>query len=175
MRGGEDLRQRTLSAFCYHCGSASKTLNLSVSTDPLTQNSISRAGWLGLVRTIYGRELLPQITVIALIAAFYGPLLARIYSIFDVGPDITVMAVPDLNLRANALRSGIIPIWDPYEMGGQSPLGEVTPAVLDPFSYPLLLMPLNNAHLLLAYTHTLYVLLHCLAGLAAYFLLMDLS
>jgi len=113
--------------------------------------------------------------VIALIAIFYWPLLARIYSIFDVGPDITVMAVPDLNLRAHALRSGIIPVWDPYEMGGQSPLGEVTPSVLDPFSYPLLLMPLKNGHVRLGYIQIYYVLLHCLAGLAAYLLMMDLK
>jgi len=127
------------------------------------------------LRTAYGSKLLPPLFVIALIAIFYWPLLSGIYSIFDVGPDITVMAVPDLNLRANALRSGIVPVWDPYEMGGQSPLGEMTPALLDPFSYPLLLMPLKNGHVRLGYIQIYYVLLHCLAGLAAYLLIMDLN
>ncbi len=127
------------------------------------------------MRTAYGSKLLPPLFVIASIAIFYWPLLSGIYSIFDVGPDITVMAVPDLNLRAHALRSGIVPVWDPYEMGGQSPLGEVTPAVLDPFSYPLLFMPLKNGHVRLGYIQIYYVLLHCLAGLAAYLLIMDLS
>ena len=152
-----------------------KTLNPSVSADPSTRNSISRPGGLGLLRTAYGSKLLPPLFVIASIAIFYWPLLSGIYSIFDVGPDITVMAVPDLNLRAHALRSGIVPVWDPYEMGGQSPLGEVTPAVLDPFSYPLLFMPLKNGHVRLGYIQIYYVLLHCLAGLAAYLLIMDLS
>lgn len=116
---------------------------------------------------------LPPACVVILIALFYWPLLSGIYSIFDVGPDITVMSVPDLELRAKALRSGIIPIWDPYQMGGQSPLGEVTPAVLDPFSYPLLLMPLRKGHIPLGHIQIYYVLLHCLAGLAAYFLVKD--
>jgi len=66
-------------------------------------------------------------------------------------------------------------VWDLYEMGGQSPLGEMTPSVLDPFSYPLLLMPLKNGHVRLGYIQIYYVLLHCLAGLAAYLLMMDLK
>jgi hypothetical protein len=121
------------------------------------------------------KKLFSPFCVVFLIAIFYyWPLLAGVYSIFDVGPDITVMAIPDLTLRAKALMSGVVPIWDPYEMGGQSPLGEVTPAVLDPVSYPLLLMPLRHGHINLEYVQTYYVLLHCLAGLSAYFLIRDL-
>lgn len=121
---------------------------------------------------VMNRRLAP-VVVFVLIAFFYWPLLSRTYSIFDVGPDLTVMAVPDLELRAKALRAGVLPLWDPYLMGGKSPLGEVTPALLDPVSFPLLLMPLRNGHIPLQRIQVYYVLLHCLAGLAAYWLIAD--
>jgi len=150
-------------------------LNSPISTDLSTPNAVPGAPVRSLFNRVKESKLLAPLSVLALIALFYWPLLAGIYSIIDVGPDIAVMAVPDLNLRAKALRSGIIPVWDPYEMGGQSPLGEVTPAILDPFSYPLLLLPLKNGHIRLGYIQTYYVLLHCFAGLAAYLLIIDLK
>jgi hypothetical protein len=157
-------------AFCYYWA----TLHLQSPTPSRSDND-GVILFSPTLKRLCRSKLVAPFCLVAIIALFYWPLLAGIYTIFDIGPDLTVMAVPDLNLRAQALRAGIIPVWDPYEMGGQSPLGEATPAVLDPFSYPLLLMPLRNGHLPLGYIQTYYVLLHCLAGLSAYFLLGTLS
>jgi hypothetical protein len=113
------------------------------------------------------------ILVVLLILLFQWPILSGLYSFLEIGPDLTVMAVPDLELRAKALRSAVIPIWDPYQLGGESMLGVVTPGLFDPFSYPLLLMPFKHGHIPFQNIQWYFGLLHCAAGLAAYAFIRD--
>ena len=54
-------------------------------------------------------------------------------------------------------------------------LALVTPAIVDPFTYVLLLMPVKHGHIPIGYIQGYYALLHCLAGLIAYFLINDLK
>jgi hypothetical protein len=123
----------------------------------------------------YWKRLLPPASVFLLVLLYHWPILSGLYSFMDVGPDIAVMSLPDLDLRAYALRHGVVPIWDLYENGGVPMLALVTPAILDPFTYLLLLAPLKNGHIGLGYVQAYYALLHCFAALAAYALLKELK
>jgi hypothetical protein len=81
------------------------------------------------------KRLFPPATVFVLVLLYQWPILTGLYSFLDVGPDLAVMGLPDLDLRAHALRQGVIPIWDLYESGGVPMLALVTPAILDPFTF----------------------------------------
>jgi hypothetical protein len=121
------------------------------------------------------KRLLPPACVFILVLLYQWPILTGFYTFLDVGPDIIVMGVPDLDLRAHALRQGTIPVWDLYESGGVPMLSLVTPAILDPFSYLPMLLPLKDGHIPLGYIQWYYALLHCFAALAAYFLVKELK
>ena len=146
----------------------------SLPSPPITSKSQTPLSRRFRIRTSWKR-LLPAAGVFFLVLLYQWPILSGLYTFMDVGPDIAVMSLPDLDLRAYALRHGVIPLWDLYESGGVPMLALVTPAILDPFTYLLLLLPLKNGHIALGYVQDYYALLHCFAGLAAYILLNDLK
>ena len=54
-------------------------------------------------------------------------------------------------------------------------LGKFTSALLDPFSYLLLALPLRKGHIPYDYIQAYFAILHCFAGLAAYILARELK
>src|SRR5580692_9456523 len=75
----------------------------------------------------------PLALLVLVIGLFHWPVLSRNYTFVDNSPDLTNMEVPDMEVRAHALRQGVMPIWDPYNQGGRPMLGQMNPHLLDPF------------------------------------------
>ncbi|HEX4232533.1 MAG TPA: hypothetical protein VHZ07_27985 [Bryobacteraceae bacterium] len=102
------------------------------------------------------KQLVPLMLLVVLITLFHWPVLSGAFTFVDNSPDITWMEIPDMELRAKALRHGIFPIWDPYAVAGRPMLAQMNPHLLDPFSTLFLLLPLKHGHLILNFsTHTL--------------------
>ncbi|MGC2662339.1 MAG: YfhO family protein [Bryobacteraceae bacterium] len=125
--------------------------------------------------TFRKKHLLPLILLVILICLFHWPVLSGTFTFVDNSPDITNMEVPDMELRAKALRQGIFPIWDPYAEGGRPMLAQMNPHLLDPFSTLFLLLPLKHGHLNFKFLDPYFVILRCCAGITAYLLLAELG
>jgi hypothetical protein len=126
-------------------------------------------------KTFRQRHLVPLTLLIVTIGLFHWPVLSRVFTLVDNAPDVTNFEVPDMEVRAKALRQGVIPIWDPYAQGGRPMLAQLNPHLLDPFSTAFLLLPLRDGHIRLGLLEPYLVLLRCFAGVAAYFLLSELG
>jgi Bacterial membrane protein YfhO len=110
-----------------------------------------------------------------IVAAFWKIALTNQYTFIE-SPDIGHQVLPWLQVQATALHKGVVPLWDPYMLGGQPLAGQVQPAVFSPLTWLLWLSPLDSSgHLQLAWLHAWFVLLHVIAGWFAYALLRDLG
>lgn len=125
--------------------------------------------------TFRQKHLLPLALLVVTIGLFHWPVLSRAFTFVDNAPDITIFEVPSMELRAKALRQGVLPIWDPYAQGGRPMLAQMNPHLLDPFSTAFLLLPLRDGHIRYGLLDPYFVLLRCFAGVAAYFLLVELG
>ncbi len=83
--------------------------------------------------------------------------------------------MPWLGAQVYAIRHFSILLWSPYEWFGQSLVGQVQPGVTSPFTFLLALAPLHNGQIQIYYVHVWYVLIHCAAGLFAYWFFADLG
>jgi len=90
-------------------------------------------------------------------------------------PDQALQARPWFEYEAREWHAGRIPLWAPYELGGQSLIGQVQPGVVNPLNWPLFAMPLRDGHIRLGVLHWWWVLLHVVAALFAYLLCRDLG
>ena len=108
-----------------------------------------------------------------LIASVYWKLVfSAQYTILEA-PDFANQVMPWLDLQARALRSGELPFWDPYLLGGQPLAAQMQPGVTNPLTYLLLAAPLRNGHLNPVAVHLWLVFLHMLAGVFLYALARD--
>jgi hypothetical protein len=106
--------------------------------------------------------------------AFWKIALTNQYTFIE-SPDIGHQVLPWLQVQAAALHKGVIPLWDPYLLGGQPLAGQVQPAVFSPFTWLLTAGPLDRAgRLQLRWVHTWFALLHVIAGCFAYAFLRSL-
>ncbi len=100
--------------------------------------------------------------------AFWKIALTSQYTFIE-SPDIGHQVLPWLQVQAAALHKGVMPLWDPYLLGGQPLPGQLQPAVFSPFTWLLLAAPLDSSgHISLAWIHGWFVLLHVFAGFFAY-------
>ena len=90
-------------------------------------------------------------------------------------PDHSNLIRPWLDYEAREFHAGRLPLWDPYHYAGQSLVGQLEPAVFNPFNWPLFLWPLQDGHVSIGALHWYWVLIHFLAAAAAYFLCRDLG
>ena len=97
-------------------------------------------------------------------AAPAEPLPAR-----GVFPDIALGHHPWAAVARDQLQDGHLPLWNPYEYGGMSLLGNMQSALFFPLSWLLFLLPLNTAWGIVALLKTL------LAGLGAWALARELG
>ena len=104
-------------------------------------------------------DLLPAAIVLLFVAQAFGPLLGRRAL---AGYDVTNYSLPNRVQVASALRSGHLPLWDPFRFGGAPLLASPPAAVLYPLSWPLLPLPPDRAEEVIRVLHV------AIAALGAY-------
>ncbi len=104
-------------------------------------------------------DLLPAAIVLLFVAHAFGPLLGRRAL---AGYDVTNYSLPNRVQVASALRSGHLPLWDPFRFGGAPLLASPPAAVLYPLSWPLLPLPPDRAEEVIRVLHV------AIAALGAY-------
>jgi uncharacterized membrane protein len=82
---------------------------------------------------------------------------------------------PWLDFEAREIHAGRIPLWNPYEWGGQTNIGQVQPALANPLNWPLFLWPLRDGHIPIGVLHWYWVLIHWVGAAFAYALCRDLG
>jgi len=110
-----------------------------------------------------------------LTAGFYWQLtLSRQYTWLE-NPDQALQVRPWLDYAARELHAGRLPLWAPYEWGGQSLIGQVQPGLANPLNWPLYAMPLRGGHIPIETLHWYWVLIHWVAAVFAWWLCRDLG
>lgn len=110
-----------------------------------------------------------------IITCFYWKLtLSNQYTWMET-PDIANQVLPWFQFQAGEWHSGHFPLWDPYEWGGQSLIGQAQPGVTYPFNWILFLWPLRNGWIRQAAMHWYFVLIHYMGALFCYWLCRDLK
>ncbi len=90
-------------------------------------------------------------------------------------PDQALQARPWFDYEAREWHAGRMPLWVPYEVSGQTLIGQVQPGVVNPLNWPLFAMPLRDGHIQLRFLHWWWVLLHWVAAVFCYLLCRDLK
>jgi hypothetical protein len=124
-------------------------------------------------RDIFERR--PVILLIVLVLLFFWKLAFSDQFTFLDSPDLAYQVLPWYQAQARSWHQGVFPMWDPYQWGGQSILGQVQPGAAFPLNWPLFLAPLDDGFINLRYIHWHYVLMHVLAGLFLYALARSLG
>jgi hypothetical protein len=115
------------------------------------------------------------LALLLLTAGFYWKLtIAREWTWLET-PDQANMVRPWLDFEAREFHAGRIPLWDPYEWGGHTLIGQVQPGVTNPLNWILFAMPLEGGHLPVTTLHWYWVLIHWLGAAACYALCHDLK
>jgi hypothetical protein len=116
----------------------------------------------------------PLLVVAGVVAVFWKLVLTKQYT-FLANPDQANQVMPWLGAQVYAIRHWSILLWSPYEWFGQSLIGQVQPGVTSPFTFLLALAPLHNGQIQVFYVPLWFVLIHCAAGLFAYWFFVDLG
>jgi len=116
----------------------------------------------------------PLLVVLGVVTVFWKLVLTDQYT-FLASPDMTNQVMPWLQSIVFGLRHWSVLWWTPYEWNGQSLIGQVQPGVVSPFTWLLALAPLHNGQIQVTWVHAWFVLIHCVAGLFAYWFFVDLE
>ncbi len=121
------------------------------------------------------RGLLAPLVLLALtIGVHWKTLLTNQYNDFDK-PDLTYQVAPWLQAQAAQWHHGRPLLWDPYQVGGQSLIGQTVPGAAYPFNWLLFLAPLKHGFIRDASFNWYIALIRFLAALACYGLCRDLG
>lgn len=113
--------------------------------------------------------------LLALTAGFYWRLTISNQYTWLEGPDSAFNVRPWLDFQARELHRGHLPLWDPYEWGGQSLVGQIQPGFTNPLNWILFALPLRDGHIALGVLHWYWVLIHWLGAVFGYALCRDLK
>src|SRR5438128_1048815 len=83
----------------------------------------------------------PLLLLVIVICAFWKITLAGSEYTWLESPDSAMQVLPWLQYEAREIHRGRVPLWDPHEIGGQSLIGQMQPAVASPLNWALLAMP----------------------------------
>ncbi|MDZ7639469.1 MAG: hypothetical protein U5J83_14635 [Bryobacterales bacterium] len=83
-------------------------------------------------------------------------------------PDLVEQVYPWFQLQASAFARGELPLWNPYQWGGQPLLGQVQPGTAYPLNWLLFALPQRDGLIGYRFLDWYFVLLHCFAALSAY-------
>ena len=113
--------------------------------------------------------------LLALTAGFYWKLtISREWTYLE-SPDLMFQVRPWLDFQAREIHAGRLPLWDPYEWGGHSLIGQVHTGLANPVNWVLFAMPLRDGHIPIGTLHWHWVLLHWLGAVFMYALCRDLK
>ena len=118
--------------------------------------------------------LAPVVLLALTIGVHWKTLLTNQYSDFDK-PDLTYQVAPWLQAQAVPWHHFHPMLWDPYQVGGQSLIGQVQPGVAYPFNWLLFLSPLKHGFIRDAVFNWYIALIRFMAALACYALCRDLG
>ncbi len=146
---------------------------------PLLPENMAHNGSLRTARALAPAWLTrlqgPLLLLLIVIGVFWKLTLShRQYTWMESG-DIVNQVMPWLQYEAGEFHRGHFPLWDPYEWGGQSLIGQAQPAVAYPLNWILYSLPLKNGWLEQIYLDGFFVGIHYLAGLFAFWLCRDLG
>jgi hypothetical protein len=113
--------------------------------------------------------------LLALTASFYWKLTISGEWSYLEAPDLANQVRPWLDFQAREFHAGRFPLWDPYEWGGHSLIGQDQPGLANPLNWILFAMPLRGGHLPIATLHWYWVLIHWLAAVFCFALCRDLG
>jgi len=113
--------------------------------------------------------------LLALTVAFYRQLTLTTGYTWLENPDQALQVRPWLDYEAREIHAGRLPLWDPYQVGGQSLIGQVQPGLANPLNWILFAMPLRDGHIPLGVLHWYWVMIHWTAAVFCYALCRDLK
>jgi Bacterial membrane protein YfhO len=116
----------------------------------------------------------PALLFIIYVGFFWKLTLTRQFTWME-SPDIANQVLPWLQFQAGEWHKGRFPIWDPFEWGGQSLIGQAQPGVCYPPNWILFLMPLRDGWIRQTTMHWYFVLIHYMGALFCYLLCRDLK
>ncbi len=125
---------------------------------------------VALANRIVGPALLFGLMVLA----YWRILLTDQYSWLN-GSDLTSQVMPWLQFQAGEWHAGRIPLWSPYEWGGQNLLGQGQPGVMNPLNWLLFAAPLRRGWIRQGVLHWWFFLLHFIGALNLYWLVRSLG
>lgn len=111
----------------------------------------------------------PLLLFAIMVLAFWRILLTDQYTWLN-GFDLSAQVLPWLQFQASEWHAGRLPLWSPYEWGGQNLIGQGQPGVLNPLNWLLFAAPLRRGWLREGVLHWWFFLLHFIASLNLYFL-----
>ena len=121
-------------------------------------------------------DLLAILFLLALDAGIFWKLTLSSRYTWLENPDQALQVRPWLDYEARELHAGRIPLWDPMQVGGQSLIGQVQPALANPLNWVLFAMPLaKDGHIPLGTIHWYWVLIHWAAAVFCYWLCRDMG
>jgi hypothetical protein len=112
--------------------------------------------------------------LLALTAGFYWKITISGQWTFLEAPDLANQVRPWLDFQAREFHAGHLPLWDPFEWGGHSLIGQVQPGIANPLNWILFAMPLRDGHIPIGTLHWYWVLIHWLGAVFCYALCRDL-
>lgn len=120
------------------------------------------------------RFLAPLILLALTIGVHWKTLLTHQYEEFD-SPDLTLQVAPWLQAQAVQWHHHRPMLWDPYQVGGQSLIGQAQPGAAYPFNWLLFLAPLKHGFIRGVSLNWYLALIRFMAALACYGLCRDLG
>jgi SAM-dependent methyltransferase len=119
------------------------------------------------------RALGAAAVLLFIITGFYWKLtLTRQYTWLEA-PDYANQVLPWFQFQAGEWHRHHFPLWDPFEWGGQSLIGQMQPGAAYPFNWLLFILPLRNGWIRQVYLHWYFVLIHYTGALFCYLLCRD--
>jgi hypothetical protein len=135
-------------------------------TTPVDSAELHSSGRLAAFRT-------PALLVLIIIGFYWRITLTRQYTWMD-SPDIVYQVLPWFQFQAAALHQHQLPLWDPYEWGGQPLVGQMQPGAAYPVNWLLFSLPLRAGFIRHGFLQWYFVLIHVMAALFCYWLCRDL-
>ena len=119
--------------------------------------------------------LAAPLLLLCIYVGFYWKLtLTRQYTWLE-SPDFSNQVLPWYQFQAGEWHKWRMPLWDPFEWGGQSLIGQTQPGAAYPPNWILFALPLRNGWIRQVYLHWYFVLIRFMGGLFCYLLCRDLK
>ena len=120
------------------------------------------------------RLQVPAILFLIVVGFYWRLVLTNQYTWLH-GPDFANQVLPWYQFEASEWHKWRIPLWDPYELGGQSIIGQGQPGAADPLNWPMFWWPLRKSWLAQGTLHWFYVIPHWIAAMGFYALCRELA